>query len=123
MIRRPPRSTLFPYTTLFRSLRVAIQRERRFERRERQLVGAHGPGDGVVLAGHDGGGRADEDARLRAAQQLVAAERDEVDPARERVAHARLAGEAPGRQVDQQPAAEVVEAREGAPAPGAPGCP
>src|SRR3712207_8001341 len=24
MIRRPPRSTLFPYTTLFRSLRVAV---------------------------------------------------------------------------------------------------
>src|SRR5256885_6795552 len=25
MIRRPPRSTLFPYTTLFRSLRLAAQ--------------------------------------------------------------------------------------------------
>src|SRR2546425_7412930 len=25
MIRRPPRSTLFPYTTLFRSIRVRIQ--------------------------------------------------------------------------------------------------
>src|SRR3712207_8902678 len=24
MIRRPPRSTLFPYTTLFRSLRIAM---------------------------------------------------------------------------------------------------
>src|SRR5438445_8406741 len=26
MIRRPPRSTLFPYTTLFRSRRVALQK-------------------------------------------------------------------------------------------------
>src|SRR2546425_13081366 len=26
MIRRPPRSTLFPYTTLFRSLRARLQR-------------------------------------------------------------------------------------------------
>src|SRR5260370_28975632 len=26
MIRRPPRSTLFPYTTLFRSVRVQISR-------------------------------------------------------------------------------------------------
>src|SRR2546430_13830578 len=26
MIRRPPRSTLFPYTTLFRSLRLQIRR-------------------------------------------------------------------------------------------------
>src|SRR5688572_32745086 len=29
MIRRPPRSTLFPYTTLFRSGRVVRHRERR----------------------------------------------------------------------------------------------
>src|SRR2546429_5655735 len=29
MIRRPPRSTLFPYTTLFRSLRVGGQRRDR----------------------------------------------------------------------------------------------
>src|SRR2546429_5239113 len=29
MIRRPPRSTLFPYTTLFRSKEVAIQAMRR----------------------------------------------------------------------------------------------
>src|SRR3712207_3604541 len=29
MIRRPPRSTLFPYTTLFRSMRIAEEAERR----------------------------------------------------------------------------------------------
>src|SRR3712207_7479947 len=29
MIRRPPRSTLFPYTTLFRSRRVAVSTTRR----------------------------------------------------------------------------------------------
>src|SRR6185295_20182504 len=28
MIRRPPRSTLFPYTTLFRSFRAALHAER-----------------------------------------------------------------------------------------------
>src|SRR3712207_7076387 len=28
MIRRPPRSTLFPYTTLFRSRRAVVQRGR-----------------------------------------------------------------------------------------------
>src|SRR2546427_9396090 len=27
MIRRPPRSTLFPYTTLFRSMRLGLQGE------------------------------------------------------------------------------------------------
>src|SRR2546425_5996357 len=29
MIRRPPRSTLFPYTTLFRSAQVRVRRTRR----------------------------------------------------------------------------------------------
>src|SRR2546422_6639335 len=33
MIRRPPRSTLFPYTTLFRSLGRAVTRGRRAPRR------------------------------------------------------------------------------------------
>src|SRR5687768_17801273 len=37
MIRRPPRSTLFPYTTLFRSAGTAAHRGR-----ERGLVAAHG---------------------------------------------------------------------------------
>src|SRR4029079_5386965 len=39
MIRRPPRSTLFPYTTLFRSdqkLRHRTQRERRRQAAQRQ---------------------------------------------------------------------------------------
>src|SRR2546422_7268533 len=43
MIRRPPRSTLFPYTTLFRS-RPLIGREARDEVVERALdVQRHGP--------------------------------------------------------------------------------
>src|SRR3712207_8604994 len=33
MIRRPPRSTLFPYTTLFRSRTVSSERERGLARR------------------------------------------------------------------------------------------
>ena len=36
MIRRPPRSTLFPYTTLFRSIRA--QRENRVEKTLQHLV-------------------------------------------------------------------------------------
>src|SRR2546430_9080996 len=35
MIRRPPRSTLFPYTTLFRSVYVAPRRARRVRGRPR----------------------------------------------------------------------------------------
>src|SRR5258708_38559782 len=39
MIRRPPRSTLFPYTTLFRSCGIQVQQPQREEHlRLRQLV-------------------------------------------------------------------------------------
>src|SRR2546430_4151209 len=53
MIRRPPRSTLFPYTTLFRS---AVPRREAHEPRRREegasIVGAH-----PQAHAHDGCGR------------------------------------------------------------------
>src|SRR3712207_8525238 len=53
MIRRPPRSTLFPYTTLFRSGRGAarVRRDRRRARAARGAGGVRAP------AGRAGGGR------------------------------------------------------------------
>src|SRR3712207_7702355 len=36
MIRRPPRSTLFPYTTLFRSPRAQVDRRRLAQRDDRR---------------------------------------------------------------------------------------
>src|SRR2546430_11837176 len=52
MIRRPPRSTLFPYTTLFRSLpaRSGVVRDRRpgQQRRAANVIGR-------LLRQHDGG--------------------------------------------------------------------
>src|SRR5256885_6814853 len=41
MIRRPPRSTLFPYTTLFRSHRWRYQVRDRFQRDAAQLPLSH----------------------------------------------------------------------------------
>src|SRR6266496_5783804 len=41
MIRRPPRSTLFPYTTLFRSGRAAAGGAVRSRARRRTLPGTH----------------------------------------------------------------------------------
>src|SRR3712207_9044891 len=38
MIRRPPRSTLFPYTTLFRSERGVAEALERHDRRARDVV-------------------------------------------------------------------------------------
>src|SRR2546422_11594636 len=51
MIRRPPRSTLFPYTTLFRSAEIGVQVDQLQiapRRAERQVPALH-PGH----AGHD----------------------------------------------------------------------
>src|SRR5437016_6454278 len=48
MIRRPPRSTLFPYTTLFRSARRGAQKRRRERRGERVRVPQR-DGEDVVL--------------------------------------------------------------------------
>src|SRR5256885_12149793 len=50
MIRRPPRSTLFPYTTLFRSL-LAPQRRARADRDDPREYRRHRP----LLALHRGG--------------------------------------------------------------------
>src|SRR5258705_6452664 len=38
MIRRPPRSTLFPYTTLFRSLPSTLEGDARHRRQARMLL-------------------------------------------------------------------------------------
>src|SRR5690348_17794715 len=43
MIRRPPRSTLFPYTTLFRSCRERWRQKQR-PRRYREPLSHRGPG-------------------------------------------------------------------------------
>src|SRR5256885_12980895 len=41
MIRRPPRSTLFPYTTLFRSSQVLSQVLSQIEQRDRFVLTSH----------------------------------------------------------------------------------
>src|SRR2546426_6094416 len=42
MIRRPPRSTLFPYTTLFRSIRAGGDPEDRVQEMKREHEATHG---------------------------------------------------------------------------------
>src|SRR3712207_9055107 len=66
MIRRPPRSTLFPYTTLFRSDRtrrlVAAATDRGGPRHDRH----DGRRPGAVREGRGGGEHADDDLAPRA---------------------------------------------------------
>src|SRR2546430_10435863 len=47
MIRRPPRSTLFPYTTLFRSLQAAIARRATLRPGSDAVRLVHGESDGL----------------------------------------------------------------------------
>src|SRR3712207_8535253 len=63
MIRQPPRSTLFPYTTLFRSLLVLVvdRLDRHEVELDAQVLGqAGGVVDGVVGAEAAGHGDADD---------------------------------------------------------------
>src|SRR3712207_6855582 len=62
MIRRPPRSTLFPYTTLFRSDAEPAEVERRRKVRQRR---AHGQ------PGHGEGERPEGDGRVEREQERV----------------------------------------------------
>src|SRR3712207_8059855 len=77
MIRRPPRSTLFPYTTLFRSLESqAIGREQGQRRDRRPRVAAFGLGPLIRRPGDAGGGlrpgRSEEHtSELQSRQYLV----------------------------------------------------
>src|SRR3712207_8280631 len=48
MIRRPPRSTLFPYTTLFRSRAARARVHRRLQLREPVAAAVGGRGRGAV---------------------------------------------------------------------------
>src|SRR2546426_5765947 len=106
MIRRPPRSTLFPYTTLFRSL---VSHERR------SGVDAHAGGERGVQAGERGdpvailwesgalGGRArgDVDALLRQRPaQLVEDCPDRVQRVGIRVANGEFHARVTARRVD-----------------------
>src|SRR3712207_8452533 len=81
MIRRPPRSTLFPYTTLFRSRRGRRRRRRCPTRSPRSEVGdpdgirtsrREAAFDQVGRASSAGGGRSEEHtSELQSRQYLV----------------------------------------------------
>src|SRR3712207_8337975 len=66
MIRRPPRSTLFPYTTLFRSLLVSL------DGLHGLVGGAHDAAVGAHLVGLATDGRSEEHtSELQSRQYLV----------------------------------------------------
>src|SRR3712207_7843021 len=71
MIRRPPRSTLFPYTTLFRSRRPNRPRRRLHGVRRPRSAPRGGPGGGGARE-HGRRGRSEEHtSELQSRQYLV----------------------------------------------------
>src|SRR3712207_7192828 len=71
MIRRPPRSTLFPYTTLFRSRRPGRRKDHR--RPRGRALGRRPAGGGRAVAARRGpAGRSEEHtSELQSRQYLV----------------------------------------------------
>src|SRR2546429_5206857 len=65
MIRRPPRSTLFPYTTLFRSERKSRRRAERLDREPRRQTGQGEADEAEQAVGLDRRGRRSADARMQ----------------------------------------------------------
>src|SRR2546425_6076341 len=70
MIRRPPRSTLFPYTTLFRSLPLRIEVQRRRRRFEVPVACLLGAAEGQVGLCSDRGSVHVKDTRLHLSHGL-----------------------------------------------------
>src|SRR2546422_3303794 len=73
MIRRPPRSTLFPYTTLFRSTPAGLPGAEQGERVRPDEVGARADQYAVSIGGRGGG--AEDQGGLRESRMLIRTDR------------------------------------------------
>src|SRR2546430_8428371 len=76
MIRRPPRSTLFPYTTLFRSIRRSFEQDQHAALRQVSNHALHGIAQGLrvenVLQNRDAQDRSEEHtSELQSQSNLV----------------------------------------------------
>src|SRR5947199_5321579 len=72
MIRRPPRSTLFPYTTLFRSSRAASGQQLATKRTQRECTRVDSPFAPDVAVGYQGPRRSEEHtSELQSLRHLV----------------------------------------------------
>src|SRR5207248_2869280 len=95
-----------------RKLRVEVERERRLERRQSELVCAQCPLERMPAQSLDELGAAGDDPRLGAAEQLVAGEADEVGSGLEALARCRLVAEQQAAAREERTRAEVVDERE-----------
>ena len=86
---------------------VQVQAQRGLQRCQRELAHAQGTLHGVFFDFGDQFFAPDDDARLRAPQQLVTAEGDDVRPRIHGFAHGDFMGQTPVAQIDQGAAAQI----------------
>ena len=86
-----------------------IEPERRGDGGQRRLVRSHRPRQRVLAHLRDEVRATDDQPGLRAADQLVAAERHHVRTGREPLARHRLVGEPEASRVEERAAAQVVD--------------
>src|SRR5438445_5498714 len=82
MTRRPPRSTLFPYTTLFRSRLAAVDLRRPSRRTENAEIARADPGQAGLKVCVEGWAGSDSGMRLRSIEDHLKRSSRRVDPRR-----------------------------------------
>ncbi len=93
-------------------VRVAVELQGRLDRRQPDLVDAQRPLHRIAVDGGDPFAPADDEARLRPAEQLVAREGDEVRALGHDLPHGRLPLQAVSREVDEDARSEIVHERD-----------
>src|SRR3712207_6487943 len=102
MIRRPPRSTLFPYTTLFRSVQTTVPVQREEVRIEREPITDANVGDAM-----DGPAISEEEHEVVLHEEQPVVEKNVVPKERVRLDKDTVTEE---RQVSDEVRKEQIEA-------------
>ena len=98
--------------TLGQSGGIAVEPERRRDGRDPDLVEAQRPFHRVAVERGDKVLLADDEARLRATQKLVAGEGHEVRTVGDRLTHGRLVAQAQAREIGERAGAQIVDERQ-----------
>ena len=88
---------------------IGIQAQHCLEPCEADLVEAQCPLQRVAGEPRDQIRAADDEPRLRSAEQFVAAEGNKIGSLRQRLSRGRLVRQAPAAEIDQRPAAEIFD--------------
>ena len=93
-------------------IRIGIKPQHRFERGQAGLVETQGALQRVAGELLDEVGAPDDEPGLRAAQQFVAAEGDEIGSLVQRLRYRRLVRQPPALEIDERAAAQILDERD-----------